>query len=208
MLAVLPQAGSPRDPARRSLLPGPEPIGMLLSIVVLAVVGAFLAPDLLGTGVDPTASPLPTAGAGGATVTPATAAPATRPPWAHDASTLIDVDERLLSLGETLVEQSDPRPTRADDLARTMRSINTQLAVALPTIDRMESAGMPEALVDDLRAAHEAALDASVSTLRASQSNVDAYLAGAEAIGVELARIEALQPALAAESDGSGAPSP
>lgn len=208
MHATLPQAGSPRGPARRSFLPGPESTGVLLSIVVLAVVGVFLAPGLLGTGAVPTATPLPTAGGGVPTASPATTAPASRPPWARDASTLIEVDERLLSLGETLVVQSDPPPTRADDLARTMRTINTQLAVALATIGRMEAAGMPDSLVEDLRTAHAAALAASVSTLRASQSNVDAYLAGAEAIGVELARIEALQPALAAESDGATAPAP
>lgn len=196
-------AGSPARGA--ASLPGPEVLGSIASIAVLVLLGAVLLPGLSG-GVNTPVVPSPSVLVGGPIVDPSPTPASTRPAWARDAGALLDVDARLLDLGDGLAAQLDPRPSRADEVARSLRSINTRLAFALEAISRLEAAGMPPDLADALREAHATTLTASQATLRASISNVAAYVEGGATVVKALALVEALQAELARESGTTSTP--
>jgi|GEM_PF-5331351 len=193
-------------PAHRAFgLPGPEVLGSLASLGVLVLLGAFLLPGMAGTGGVPE-EPSPSPRIGSPSIAPSATPTVPRPPWSSDAEALLDVDARVLELADGLSEQLDPVPSRGDEIARSLRAINTRLAFALEVIIRLEGDGMPTGLVNDLREAHTTALEASQSTLRASVSNVAAYVEGGSAVVEALTVVEALQDDLASESGQTLAP--
>lgn len=196
--------GTPSRPAAG--LPGPEVLGSIASVAVLVLFGAVLLPGVSGSSGTPVV-PSPSATVGGPVVIEPSATPtSTHPAWTRDAASLLDVDARLLELADDLAAQLDPPPDRADEIARSLRAVNTRLAFALEAIGRLETAGMPADLADALRDVHTAALEASQATLRASISNVAAYVEGGSTVVEALTDIEALQADLSQAIDGTPAP--
>lgn len=193
-------AGPPGSPARgAAALPGPEVVGSIASVAVLVLFAAVLLPGFSG-GTGTPVVPSPSVVVGGPIIEPSATPASTRPAWARDAGALLDVDARLLELADGLSDQLDPPPSRADEIARSLRSINTRLAFALEAIGRLEAAGMPADLADALREAHATSLTASQATLRASISNVAAYVEGGSTVVEALSLVEKLQVELARES--------
>jgi hypothetical protein len=199
----------PTPPGRIATTVGPEWVGGILAVVVVVIAGLIALPSLGGS-APPVATPDPAAsvepsGAGASAATPSGGP--TPAPWSSTASALIDVDAQLIGLRDDLAAMLDPRPDRADGIARTLRTMNGPLTFAIDAIDRLETAGLPADLVTALRTAHQGALDASIEALRASVSNVTAYVRGGRAVVEALTTLEDLRVSLA-EASGLPAPAP
>ena len=199
----------PTPPGRIATAFGPERIGGMLAVAVVVIASLVVLPSLGGSAT-PAVTPAPAATSrpSGTDPTQATASVGpTAAPWSSSASALIDVDAQLIGLRDDLAALLDPRPDRVDGVARTLRSMNGPLTFAIDTIDRLETAGLPDDQVTALRAAHESALDASIETLRASLTNVGAYVRGGRAVIEALTPLEDLRDDLA-EVSGLPAPAP
>lgn len=197
----------PTAPTGLSSRLGPEAVGALVSVLVLiaVVVVASLSPSTTSAG--PSASPGISAAPSVSTASqpPSARATATPAPWAASATTLIDVEQRLMERRVAIATLVDPRPARADDIARALRTLNGQLTFALDVIDGLDGTGLDADLVDRLRTAHAAALEASLEGLGASLANVGAYVSAGKNVVTALESLEALAAEVA---KASGLPPP
>jgi hypothetical protein len=204
-----------RPSAQVSSTIGPEMVGGLLAALVLVAVAVVA---LAAGGGSPTAGA--TDGAAGSSPPidpsgglfspsgdiPTTEPPAaTRAPWAATAARLLEADDQLVTLRDDLAALIDPRPKRADQIARALRNINELLLFANATIVRLDDAGLPPDQGEALRTAHSAALDHSLATLQLSVQNVKAYVSGAKDV---LAALEPLETLAAGLARASGLPPP
>lgn len=178
---------------------GPEIVAGLASVLVVVLFAAFATRQPASDPTSPTlvaptqitaTDPLPTSSA----VSPSTSpSPGRTPaPWAAQATALLGAEERLAAIRDRLVATMAESPLSANAIARELRAMNTTLTGALDAIQAMAASGAPAALVDDLRAAHEASLAVSLETLQASVQNVPAYQAGGTRIVSLLDAISAL----------------
>lgn len=187
---------------------GPEVVAGLASVVMLGLV-ALLVLRPAGT-VAPSPGPTSRASTGPSGIpssTPIVESPTaslsagvTASTWAAQATVLLGAEERLASIRERLVAALATVPRSTTDVARELRTMNTTLTGALDAIAAMESSGAPSGLVDDLQAAHEAALAVSLETLQASVQNAPAYQAGGEEVVAVLEEVALLAQRVRAES--------
>ena len=208
----------PRQPATSDRLAetiGPEVLAAGLSAVILVVLVGF---TLFGrvspqAAVEPTSNPSASAPAAASppasaavitspspvtdpSPTPAASPTVTLPPTqgalGPDAGILIQTERRLIEIRDRLVAATgaDPRPTR--EIADELRGLNTTLTFALTAITNLEREGAPADLTADLRDVHQAAFDASLETLGASNQNAQAYRQGGREVAGILAGLEVL----------------
>ena len=190
-----------------------------LSVPVLAVALA------LGTGVLRIPSwavlpalPPPDVGIGGATAsgqpsaspspTTPSAAPTDATAWASEARTLLQADAGLIKVRDRLSTIVARSPIDTSKVSRQLRAMNTTLAATFRLIDALESNGAPAKLIADVRAAHAAALQASLETLAGSLRNTAFYKAGTGDVIAALDDLEATMARLQRAAEARPSPSP
>jgi hypothetical protein len=213
------------DLARPSLLvrirhvTSPEMMAAALSVPVLAIAlglgtGALripswvvipsLTPPDIGFGGptpsgQPSASPSPT--------TPS-AAPTARTAWASEARVLLQADAGLMKVRDRLSTILADSPIDTSKVSRQLRAMNTTLSATFRLIDALESNGAPAKLIADVRAAHAAALRASLETLAGSLRNTAFYKAGTRDVIAALDDLEATMARLERAAEARPSPSP
>lgn len=192
---------APPEPVRRDLRASlaPESIAVSLIVVLVLLSLAIATSGVLGSGTNGPGASDPAGPI--ATGTPATSPSDGILPWAATARTVVIAESRVRALREELRTELATKPTRADDLARSIRAMNVALGSAARALDGAAQAGLPADIVADLAAVHAAALGHGDETLGASIQNVPAYTAGATTIVADLAGLEALVDRVAAASD-------
>ena len=205
---------------RRAL--SPEIIALVL--VVLVAVGGLLAVASGSPGPAAPTSPAASASANAGAVTPTatamatstlaiptlpitttpppptTAPSASAPTWTPATLALLAADERVIQWREALRTELAKRPKTSDGLAHLLRSINPAIQVASSSLDALDAAGAPPAIVGTLETAHRSALEAAVRTLQITLRDVTAYGRGATDVVAALEPLEAALEELAASA--------
>lgn len=187
---------------------GPEVLAGLASVVALALFGTlvFRLPmtalpgptDAAPTSIAPSGAAPSLIASGSSSAPPSPGR--TAAPWAAQATVLLGAEQRLAAVRDRLAAGMAEVPPSTTAIARELRSMNTTLTGALDAIASMESSGAPPALIDALRAAHEATLAISLETLQASVQNAPAYQAGGTEVVARLDEIATLAARVRAEA--------
>lgn len=197
-------ARPPDRPALRDAL-GPERVAAILSVLVVAGVGTIAVGSANG-GTPPPPSPgvetsRPTVAPPATAASSLDAAPsATTAAWASGAATLVAIQDQIVVARDRLATVLADRASPTSLIARELRALNTAMTTALRAVDTLRARAAPAALVNDLAATHQAALDAGVQTLQASLQNAPAYRTGGAQVVAALAGMEDLTLRLKTEA--------
>jgi len=183
------QAPEPTLPPRRTRPPGPELIGSVLAVVILALIATTAFAGPAGS---------PSASGSARPTLSAVPVPVTPEPLVDAAvvNLLRAVNERLAGFGLGLERELDRTTLRTNEVASLVRQVNTTVALGADAVTALDGALGENEPGGKLAALYKAMGDSATQTLRASLTNDADYRVGAGVLVTFIAEIGPLQEAL------------
>ena len=183
------RAPEPSPARRRTWPPGPEVIGTVLAVIVIAVIGttAFAGPPASPTG---SGSPRPTQSVAAATASPE---PLVDP---GTVKLLRAVNERLAGFGVGLERELDRSTLRTNEVQSLIRQVNNTVSLGSEYVLRLGGALGENEPGGRLAALYKSMGDSATETLGASVRNDAGYRVGAALLVKMIAELGPLQAEL------------
>ncbi len=182
-------APEPGTSPRRARPPGPEFIGALLAVVVLAILATTAFAINPGPAAE-TGSPRPSPSA-------VVVAPSPSPLVDPGAVAFLRaVNQRLAAFGEGLQRELDRTNLRTNEVASLVRQVNSTVAIGADAVTSLDGAQGENEPGGKLAALYKSMGDSATLTLRASLANDADYRVGATSLVKFIGELPALQAEL------------